>query len=297
MNENNSKSNEGQIRDLSNTIISNRASTSTNLPTETGLPMNSANSSAISEEITPEVRDLVVDEALSVQKTLQEQIRSMVQGEMQEVRKSIGDLMKVVGDLSKIAARNNQTTEPTNVGNNNVSGARVTELYHMNPPSVELNAIPGTSQVQTGQACSENSQNRTPLSIPALPTRTVYSNFVSRENANTNQIPQTTGIQFNANFGENLGGNLPFNGNFGSNQATTGYSFGNNNVPNTSSIPNVAAHKELPKMWIRIDKWGLIFDGNNLRMSVEDFIFRIERLQTQYETPVGRVRQRLHLLL
>ncbi|KAI8115899.1 hypothetical protein CVS40_11952 [Lucilia cuprina] len=68
-------------------------------------------------------------------------------------------------------------------------------------------------------------------------------------------------------------------------------------IPNTSSIPNVAAHKELPKMWIRIDKWGLIFDGNNLRMSVEDFIFRIERLQTQYEIPVEELERDFHLLL
>lgn len=49
----------------------------------------------------PEVRDLVADEALSVQRSLQEQIKVMVQGEMKDIRKSIDDLMQVVKDLSQ----------------------------------------------------------------------------------------------------------------------------------------------------------------------------------------------------
>ncbi|KAI8117716.1 hypothetical protein CVS40_10489 [Lucilia cuprina] len=297
MNDNNSNANEGQIRDLSNTIIANRPSTSTNLPTENVVHLNSANSSAVSEEITPEVRDLVVDEALSVQKTLQEQVRNMVQCEMRDIRKSLGDLMKIVGDLSKNTARSNQITTTNNVCNNNVSDARVTEHYHVNPPSVELNAIPRNSRVQAGQNLSGYSQNSTPMSIPALPTRTVYSNFVSEENCNANQVPRTTGIQFNTNFCENIIGSLPLNTNFGNNQVPNSYAFGNNNVPNTLSVPNIATRSELPKMWIRIDKWGLIFDGNNLRMSVEDFIFRIERLQAQYDIPTEELERDFHLLL
>lgn len=48
---------------------------------------------------------------------------------------------------------------------------------------------------------------------------------------------------------------------------------------------------------IRVDKWGLQFDGNTCHLAVEDFIFRLETLQKQYGIPWIEVLRDFHLLV
>lgn len=48
---------------------------------------------------------------------------------------------------------------------------------------------------------------------------------------------------------------------------------------------------------IRVDKLGLIFDGNSPNMDVEDFLFRLEHLQTQYCIPWSEIVRDFHLLM
>lgn len=47
----------------------------------------------------------------------------------------------------------------------------------------------------------------------------------------------------------------------------------------------------------RIDKWGLEFDGDSNRLAVEDFVFRLERLQAQYGVSWKEVLDNFHLLV
>ncbi|KAI8116192.1 hypothetical protein CVS40_11704 [Lucilia cuprina] len=46
-----------------------------------------------------------------------------------------------------------------------------------------------------------------------------------------------------------------------------------------------------------IDKWGLEFDGDNNKLAVEDIVFRLERLQSQYGVSWKEVLDNFHLLV
>lgn len=48
---------------------------------------------------------------------------------------------------------------------------------------------------------------------------------------------------------------------------------------------------------IRIDKWGIIFDGTNRTTSIEDFVFRVETLQNDYGCEWREVLKSFHHLL
>lgn len=48
---------------------------------------------------------------------------------------------------------------------------------------------------------------------------------------------------------------------------------------------------------IRVDKFGIVFDGNTSHMSVDDFIFRLERLQAQYDIPWSEILRDFRLLV
>lgn len=48
---------------------------------------------------------------------------------------------------------------------------------------------------------------------------------------------------------------------------------------------------------IRVDKFGIVFDGNTSHMSVDDFIFRLERLQAQYDIPWAEILRDFRLLV
>lgn len=47
----------------------------------------------------------------------------------------------------------------------------------------------------------------------------------------------------------------------------------------------------------RVEKFGLIFDGNQKRMSVDEFVFRIKYLQKQYKIPDSEMLRDFHLLV
>lgn len=248
----------------------------------------------------PEVRDLVADEALSVQRSLQEQIKVMVQGEMKDIRKSIDDLMQVVKDLSQNVNGGKQDFNSScsrfdKATANDANRPQIIEVTQINPPSVDLNAIP--TQYQTNPILSESIQNRTPMSamssLPTLPPRTNFSNFISGQNPNKNSIPHATTNNQNNPYCSVNNGNLPYNENLNTNAGYPFDSYNNRNNPPNTAIPR----DMMPRIWIRIDKWGLNFDGNNLRMSVEDFIFRLERLQAQYDIPLEELERDFHLLL
>ncbi|KAM8702654.1 hypothetical protein ACLKA7_000784 [Drosophila subpalustris] len=49
--------------------------------------------------------------------------------------------------------------------------------------------------------------------------------------------------------------------------------------------------------WVRVEKWDVSFDGDYSKSSVEDFIFRVEFLQHQYQCPWCEVLRCFHILL
>lgn len=63
---------------------------------------------------------------------------------------------------------------------------------------------------------------------------------------------------------------------------------------NRSSIPQPTYGYRAP---IKIDRWGIKFDGNPELLTAEDFIFRLETLQGHYGCPWPEILRDLHLLL
>lgn len=63
-------------------------------------------------------------------------------------------------------------------------------------------------------------------------------------------------------------------------------------------------HNPTPESWqsslqrgIRVDKFGFKFDGNPSGLSVEDFVFRLEHLQSQYQITWEEIYSDFHLLV
>lgn len=48
---------------------------------------------------------------------------------------------------------------------------------------------------------------------------------------------------------------------------------------------------------VRVDRFGLRFDGNERNMSIEDFIFRLEYLQSRYRIPWMEIVRDFHILM
>ncbi|KAI8130346.1 hypothetical protein CVS40_0582 [Lucilia cuprina] len=116
--------NRPQFIDMSQTINTNTQPVNMNPSSSSG-----AGNNVVEENITPEVRDMVADEAMVVQRSLEDKVRKMVHDEMAEVRKSIADLTKCVADLSRMTVQNqsanfsNQTVSNTAGSNSSQTGA------------------------------------------------------------------------------------------------------------------------------------------------------------------------------
>lgn len=67
-------------------------------------------------------------------------------------------------------------------------------------------------------------------------------------------------------------------------------------INNTSRVPHVSS-RDPRDARIRIDKWGLQFNGDSTHMDVEDFIFRVEHLQQHYDMPWSEILRDFHLLM
>lgn len=65
---------------------------------------------------------------------------------------------------------------------------------------------------------------------------------------------------------------------------------------NNSAAP-IFRNASCRKVGIRVDKWVLIFNGNNTHINVEDFIFRLEHLQTHNDVIWDEILRDFHLLV
>lgn len=70
-------------------------------------------------------------------------------------------------------------------------------------------------------------------------------------------------------------------------------------VTSQSSRASSIQGEDFPKNYNkpRIDKWGLQFDGDTNKLAVEDFVFRVERLQQQYNVSWKEVLDNFHLFM
>ena len=214
------------IRDLSGTI--NVRTTTGNATLENSNPGPSTNSQNIN--IDPEVRELVLDETVSVQRALEERLKKMVQDEMSEIRKSMGTLTNMVKEMS-VRTRSLDSVD---------SRQQIFPNTNVNPPTINT------------------SDNR--FNFPSFPRLTA------------NNIP----------IGNSLNNVDPM----GDSRATPG-----------SHATSTNNSRNLEKIRIQVDKWGIVFNGNSNQMSVEDFIFRIEHLQAHYDISWEEILRDFHLLV
>lgn len=109
-----------QFIDLSATIRGNAQGSNLphNQPQEVRVQGNLNQANISSENMDQSVREIVADEALVVQRTLEDKVRRMVQAEMAEIKKTVGDLAKVVQNLSRVTSANNQSSVTNNSNNN-----------------------------------------------------------------------------------------------------------------------------------------------------------------------------------
>lgn len=107
-----------QITDLSGTII--RGTREHNTELNSGNVIGPGENNGM--ELDAEVRDLVADEALIVQRSLESKVRKMVQEEIIDIKKTIGGLAQNVQNLSQIVARN----QTANNSNGDILGENVT---------------------------------------------------------------------------------------------------------------------------------------------------------------------------
>lgn len=198
-----------QFIDLSHSINAGNQASNTN--------MANVVPNSLGENITPEVREMVADEALVVQRSLEDKVRKMVQDEMGDIRKSLAELTKCVLDLSKSNSQNQNAI----VSNPNVS-----------VPS----SSSGTSQ--TGD------RKNFRLASESL-------------NGNMNNVGNVM---------------LP--------------------LPRMNEAGVNPQNNEMTR--IRVDKLGIIFDGNPAHLSIDDFIFRLEHLQLHYQIPWAEILRDFH---
>lgn len=103
-----------QFVDLSGTINNvNRDNSTSNQASGSGFRASSLPTNDTTENLGPGVREIVADEALVVQRSLEDKIRRMVQDEMSDIKKTIGDLAKAVQGLTRSAS-----TDTNNVAAN-----------------------------------------------------------------------------------------------------------------------------------------------------------------------------------
>lgn len=62
-------------------------------------------------------------------------------------------------------------------------------------------------------------------------------------------------------------------------------------------MSSIMSSRERYEARIRVDRWGLQFDGDSSRLAVEVFIFRLEHMQSRYGLPWDEILRDFHLLL
>lgn len=211
--------------DMSTTINSRRQDTENvqNSIHNTALHVAPSNTCAGDENSAPDVRHIVAEEMLSAQRTVEENVRAMVQGELADIRKTLGDL---VNRLSTPAV---QTDNPQNAQTNN-SSVSVEELL--------MNGNRGSSQ-------------NLPLGLT-----------VAQDNSSSSRSSATQ---------------------IGNSRNNCMVGFHNNAIVDLNKI--------------RVDKLGLVFNGNSTHMTVDDFVFRLEHLQAHYNIPWPEIVRDFHLLV
>ncbi|KAI8126620.1 hypothetical protein CVS40_3406 [Lucilia cuprina] len=176
--------NRQQFVDLSGTI-STRTQSLGGIPIQGNTVPQPNNLTTPSENITPEVREMVADEALVVQRSLEDKVRKMVQEEMTDIRKSLAELTKCVGDLSKSTAQNHSIRVVQNTSEPSTSD-RTSQLDgRLNPRPVSDNS-------------SEN--NHFNLGNVAIPYNGTYETGTNRPNGELTRIRvDKLGINFDGN--------------------------------------------------------------------------------------------------
>ena len=71
----------------------------------------------------------------------------------------------------------------------------------------------------------------------------------------------------------------------------------NNRSSNNNSQPNPYTNNIRSNTQYRLDKWGLVFDSSNRKMTIEDFLFRVETLRLDNQCPWSEVYKNFHQLL
>lgn len=215
----NSNMNAFEFIDLADSIM-RRDQASINLSNSNAASINDGQ-----EPIAPDVRGLVQDEALSVQRSLEDKIKSMVHKEMTDVRHTMELLARTVKDLSDMVR-----SQPAVSGNISTSA-------------------PNPTNIQT--QLNRDSQGR--ARVVTFPL---------------NGRPEPPGVQgFQINY-------PPMNSR-------------SEQTPRATSEP----------LRIRVDKLGLIFDGDSRRLRVDDFIYRLEHMQAQYNIPWEEIIRDFHLIV
>ncbi|KAI8118687.1 hypothetical protein CVS40_9620 [Lucilia cuprina] len=241
--------------DMSGTI--NSASATVSGPSQ--VPEGGA--AGIAVGIDPAMRDLVVEETLSVQRALEVRMKKMIQDEMVDIRRAVNELSTAVKSLANVRPQQNE--------------------------SVNTRRVEGISNHESSNWSMENTRDN--------PFRNVPLEFPIGDGITPPTQRPTTSVHNILN--------LPYSRNEARSQTS-----GNQNIANSISAiiqqnntPEIAMPNNVnrtgDKILIRVDKWGLTFNGNSTHMSVEDFIFRLEHLQAHYDVLWEEILRDFHLLV
>lgn len=179
------------------------------------------------------------------------------------VRDEIIDLKKMMGNLTATVqelAKNNSN----NIQVQNNTQSRTNGGENRNNDNSQVGSINDISNISDGNASMANENIR-----PNLPdTRSGIRGNMSTDHP----VVQSCGVDF---------GNRIDRSN-----------------PSQKEYCNLTnRNKEVEPLRIRIDKFGLNFNGNTRQMNVDTFIFRLEHLQSQYNIPWGEVLRDFHVLV
>lgn len=240
---NSRNSNQGQIHDLSGTInVTNEERGASFMPRPNNtVPDGQGAHGGVDDDVGPDVRELVVSETQSIQRNLEGQVRRLVNDEMVDVRKTLGDLTLMVKELSKTRKDGSDSSAPNNFP------SRGQDVSSVNNPSMNLQDI----QVGNSNCLPNGRAGMNPYVMPFPADR-----------------PMTQHVQ-NDEMRRSC-----------SRESGSSNADGNNG-----------------QIRIRIDKFGLLFNGNTSQMSIDDFVFRLECLQAQYDIPWSEVVRDFRVLL
>lgn len=173
------------------------------------------------------------------------------------------------------------TSEAMQQGPNNTSNAEAAGLMPAN-----------RSFEETMKAMIGNELRDVRRTVESL-ARTVrdLSNMVIQDRAPAMALQRTE-----ANDNSSVGGNtgVDTRNDASSTSSTNRPRFTMPSANSNNSFPNSINNEQIK---IRVDKFGINFDGNLQRLTVEEFIFRLECLQTQYGIPWEEVLRDFRLLV